>query len=185
MARAIGACLFNTALGWCAVAWSDRGIVGLQLPEADQDRTRDRLRRRHGGSLNAEPPPSVQRAIDAVQRLLEGQRVDLADVPLDLQQVPALHQSVYAIARTITAGATLTYGDIAARLGDPLLARAVGQALARNPVAIIVPCHRVLAAGGRSGGFSAGGGVSTKLRLLAIEQAPPHDEPDLFSQPTV
>ena len=101
--------------------------------------------------------------------------------PPDLESVPALHRRVYEAARAIAAGATLTYGDIAARLGDPLLARTVGQALARNPIAIIVPCHRVLAAGGRSGGFSAGGGVQTKLRLLAIEGARPFNEPDLFT----
>ena len=183
MARAIGATLFDTRLGWCGIAWSAKGVVGVQLPEADIARTRERLQRRHGVSTGIEPPPAVQRAILGIQQLLEGQAVDLNDTALDLDGVPALHQRVYAITRAVPASATLSYGDIAARLGDPLLARAVGQALARNPIAIIVPCHRVLAARGRSGGFSASGGVRTKLRLLGIEGARAHSGPDLFSRP--
>jgi methylated-DNA-[protein]-cysteine S-methyltransferase len=179
--KAIGASLFDTALGWCGIAWSERGVLGLQLPEGDPARTRERLRRRHGLTSDFESPVPVQRAIEGIQRLLRGERVDLSSVPLDLESVLPLHRRVYDVARTIPAGATLTYCDIASRLGDPLLARAVGQALARNPIAIIVPCHRVLAAGGRSGGFSAGGGVRTKLRLLAIEGARPATGPDLFT----
>jgi methylated-DNA-[protein]-cysteine S-methyltransferase len=179
--RAVGATLFDTTLGWCGIAWSGQGVLGLQLPESDLARTRERLRRRHGLTSDVETPVPVQRAIEGVQRLLRGERVDLSGVPLDLDSVLPLQRRVYDVARTIPAGATLTYGDIALRLGDPLLARTVGQALARNPIAIIVPCHRVLGAGGRSGGFSAGGGVHTKLRLLAIEGARPFSGPDLFT----
>jgi methylated-DNA-[protein]-cysteine S-methyltransferase len=181
VAVAAGASLFNTALGECAIAWSTRGVVGLQLPEADPARTCERLHRRNACAFDAPVPAAVRRAIDGVQRLLQGERIDLRDVALDLTNVSALHQHTYAITREIPAGATATYGEIAGRLGDPLLARTVGQALARNPIAIIVPCHRVLAAGGRSGGFSAGGGVHTKLRLLAIEGARTSGTFDLFS----
>jgi methylated-DNA-[protein]-cysteine S-methyltransferase len=163
------------------MAWSARGVLGLQLPEVDPARTGERLWRRHGCALGAAVPTAVQQAIDGVQRLLQGDRVDLRDVALDLEDVPTLHQRVYAIARDIPAGATATYGEIATQLGNPLLARTVGQVLGRNPIAIIVPCHRVLAAGGRSGGFSAGGGVHIKLRLLAIEGARPGGARDLFS----
>lgn len=181
MAAASGATLFTTALGACGVAWSVRGVLALQLPEADPARTRERLLHRHACSLARTVPEPVQQAIGGVQRLLSGERVDLRAVPLDLDAIPEPHQRVYALARAIPPGATTTYGDIALRLGDPLLARMVGQALARNPIVIIVPCHRVLAAGGRSGGFSAGGGVNTKLRLLAIEGARPTEARDLFS----
>ena len=91
--------------------------------------------------------------------------------------MPALARRVYEVARTIPPGATLTYGEIAARLELPGAARDVGQALGRNPFPLVVPCHRVVAAGGRLGGFSARGGAATKRRLLAIEGA---IAPDLF-----
>ena len=183
MARAIGALLFDTALGGCGIAWSEQGIVGVQLPEANPAQTQARLHRRHGLVPLGPPPPAVQHAVEGMVGLLSGKPVELSDVQLDLDGVPALHRRAYDIARSIRVGATLTYGDIAMRLGEPRLARAVGQAMARNPIPIIIPCHRVLAAGGRSGGFSGGAGVSTKLRLLAIEGAQPPGEPDLFSLP--
>ncbi len=108
--------------------------------------------------------------------------VDLSNIVLDMHGVPPFHQRVYALARGITPGETLTYGEIALRLGDSGLARAVGQALGHNPFAPVVPCHRVLAAGGRAGGFSANGGVDTKLRLLQIERARING-PGLFDAP--
>ena len=115
------------------------------------------------------PPPSVGRAIDAIVSLLRGEGTDLSGIELDMEHVPAFHRRVYEVARTIPSGATLSYGEIATRLGAPGSARAVGQALGRNPFPIVVPCHRVLAAGGKVGGFSATGGITTKLRLLSIE----------------
>jgi methylated-DNA-[protein]-cysteine S-methyltransferase len=111
----------------------------------------------------------VQVAVDGIVRLLRGDAVSLADIRLDLERVPPFHRRVYEVARTIPAGSTLTYGDIARRMGVPDQAREVGQALGANPFPLIVPCHRVVAAGGKMGGFSAPGGVATKLRLLAIE----------------
>ena len=166
-----GLTLFDTPIGPCGLAWTARGVAGLQLPEDSAEGTRRRLRRRWPGFADSSPPPDVQRAMAAVRALLAGAAVDLSTIPLDLDSAPEFHRRVYAVARTIPPGHTLTYGEIAARLGAPHEARAVGQALGRNPVAIIVPCHRVLAADGRMGGFSANGGVATKRRMLEIEGA--------------
>ncbi len=175
-----GYALFDTTLGCCGIAWTAHGVAGVQLPEADEARTRARLRRRFAGALELQPPPAVRRAIDGIVGLLRGQASELCDVALDLHGVPAFHRRVYAIARDIAPGRTLTYGDIAERLGDSGAARAVGQALGHNPFAIIVPCHRVLAAHGRPGGFSAHGGAATKLRLLSIEGVQAHGTSTLF-----
>jgi methylated-DNA-[protein]-cysteine S-methyltransferase len=166
-----GFALFDTAIGRCGISWGGRGVLGVQLPEAREIETRARLLRRFPGAREASPPPDVRRAVDGIVALLRGEASDLSAVALDMDRVPPFHRRVYEVARTIPPGATLSYGDVAARLGEPGAARAVGQALGRNPFAIVVPCHRVLAAGGRVGGFSATGGVTTKLRLLAIEGA--------------
>jgi methylated-DNA-[protein]-cysteine S-methyltransferase len=123
----------------------------------------------------------VRRAIDGIVALLRGEHRDLKDVTIDAGDLPEFNRKVYDIARTIPPGATLTYGEVAERLGDKLLARDVGQALGQNPIPLIVPCHRVLAAGGKTGGFSAPGGVVSKLRLLTIEGAQPHG-PTLFDR---
>jgi methylated-DNA-[protein]-cysteine S-methyltransferase len=179
-----GFALFDTALGRCAVAWGARGILGVQLPEAHDGLIRSRMKRRFAGSGEAVPPPAVRRAIDAIVALLAGRPADLSGVALDMERTPEFDRRVYAIARGIGPGATLGYGEVAARLGDPALARAVGQALGRNPFAIVVPCHRVLAADGRLGGFSARGGAATKQRLLLIEGARTSTQPGLFDAPT-
>ncbi|MCC7413373.1 MAG: methylated-DNA--[protein]-cysteine S-methyltransferase, partial [Gammaproteobacteria bacterium] len=163
--------LFDTAIGRCAVAWSEAGIAGVHLPEARDSETRAQLLRRLPRARETAPGAPARHAIDAIVALLQGEPRDLSPVTLDLDGVPPFHRRVYAVARAIAPGDTLTYGAIATRLGTPGAARAVGQALGRNPFAIVVPCHRVLAAGGRVGGFSARGGVTTKLRLLAIEAA--------------
>jgi methylated-DNA-[protein]-cysteine S-methyltransferase len=167
-----GFTLFDTTLGRCGIAWSGRGVIGVQLPEGSEIATRARLRRRFPAAREAPPPPEVQRAIDGIVALLHGEPSALDDVALDMAGVPPFDRRVYEVARTIPAGGTLSYGEVAKRLGAPGAARDVGQALGRNPFAIIVPCHRVLAAGGKIGGFSARGGVSTKRRLLAAEGAP-------------
>jgi len=152
----------------------------VQLPERDEAATRARMQRRYPQTFQAPPPTDVQQVIDAITALLDGEKQDFSAAMLDMIEVPQFHQQVYAVARTIPAGATLTYGDIATRLGDRLLAREVGEALGQNPFPIIVPCHRVLAAGGKVGGFSAAGGVTTKLRLLEIEGASIGEPPTLF-----
>jgi len=166
-----GFALFETAIGRCGIAWGERGVAGVQLPEARDLDTRARLLRRFPDAREAPPPADVQRALDGITALLRGEATDLSGVALDMDRVPPFHRRVYEAARTIPPGATLSYGDLAARLGAPGAARAVGQALGRNPFAIVVPCHRVLAAGGKVGGFSANGGIAAKLRLLSIEGA--------------
>ena len=176
-----GFALFDTAIGRCGIAWNGRGIVAAQLPGADEGRTRARLVRRCPGAREEAPPPAVRHVIDRIVALLAGEAVDLADVTLDMEGVPPFNRRVYEVARAIPPGATLSYGEIAAKLGEPReAARDVGQALGQNPIPIIVPCHRVLAANGKPGGFSASGGVTTKLRLLTIEKAKISDEPALF-----
>ncbi len=167
----LGYSLFETAIGTCGVAWGSRGIVGLQLPEGRAADTRARVLRRFPEAREVTPPREIQGALDAITALLRGQARDLSSVALDMEGVPAFHRRVYEAARRIPPGRTLSYGDIARRLGAPGSARAVGQALGRNPFAIVVPCHRVLAADGRVGGFSASGGIATKLRMLSIEGA--------------
>jgi len=162
---------FNTPVGHCAIAWSERGLVGIQLPEGRERDTLARVLQRFPDAREAVPPPAIQRAVDEIVALLSGDASDLSAVELDMERVPPFHRRVYEVARTIPPGATISYGDIASRLGAPGSARAVGQALGRNPFAIVVPCHRVLAAGGKLGGFSANGGIVTKLRLLSIESA--------------
>ena len=163
--------LFDTSIGKCAVAWSERGVVGIQLPEGDAAATEARVRSRFPGAAKGEPTSPIKAAISAMQALLRGEPCDLERVELDMDGVPPFHRRVYAAARAIPPGETSSYGEIASRVGSAGSARAVGQALGRNPFAIVVPCHRVLAAGGRAGGFSANGGVATKLRMLCIEGA--------------
>jgi methylated-DNA-[protein]-cysteine S-methyltransferase len=166
-----GFTIFDTAIGRCGIAWGGRGVVGVQLPEGRELETRARMLQRFPEAREGSPPPDVQRALDGIAALLRGEASDLTDVALDMHRVPRFHRRVYEVARAIPPGETLAYGDIAARLGVSGAARAVGQALGRNPFAIIVPCHRVLAASGKLGGFSAYGGITTKLRLLSIESA--------------
>ncbi len=178
--HAIGCGLFDTAIGACGMAWTADALAAVQLPEASSEGTLARLRQRFPGLPEAVPPAFVTAAMERIRRLLDGHRDDLCDLQLDLAQVPEFHRRVYDIARAIPPGEVLTYGEVAKRLGEPGASRAVGQALGRNPFAPVVPCHRVLAAGRRSGGFSAEGGATTKLRMLEIERARFGDQPGLF-----
>ncbi|HET7803462.1 MAG TPA: methylated-DNA--[protein]-cysteine S-methyltransferase [Pseudolabrys sp.] len=171
--------LFETAIGTCGIVWGARGIIGVQLPETDAAATRARVRRRYPMAGEAQPPPHVRRAIAGIIALVGGEKRDLTDIVIDDSGQSDFNKRVYAIVRKIPPGATMTYGEIAGRLGDKALSREVGQAMGENPTPLIMPCHRVLAAGGKSGGFSASGGVVTKLRLLTIEGAQPGG-PTLF-----
>ncbi len=161
--------LFDTPLGRCGIAWTARGVARVQLPEADEARTRVRLLAGVADAQRGTPTGAVRRAVSLVTAHLAGKRADLGAIVLDMATVPAFHRRVYETARAIPSGDARSYGEIAARVGSPGAARAVGQAMRRNPFPIIVPCHRVLAAGGKPGGFSANGGLDTKARLLAIE----------------
>jgi len=172
--------LFETPVGWCGIAWNACGVAGVQLPERGENGTRARLRRRYPEAYEAAPSPPIRQAIERMTRVLSGEGADLTTVALDMSDIPPLRRDIYAVARNIPVGDTLSYGEIAARLGDGGDARDVGEAMARNPFPIIVPCHRVLAAGGKIGGFSAAGGVVTKLRLLEIEGAQVGEAPTLF-----
>src|SRR5437763_17002729 len=166
-----GYTVFDTALGACAVSWGDTGITGVWLPGMTPAATRRAVLRRHPDAVEQPPPEPVARAVDGMSRLLAGDEIDLREVQLDMTDIPEFQQEVYAVARSLPRGVTMTYGEIAARVGAPGAAQAVGQAMGHNPFPIVVPCHRVVAAGGANGGFSAPGGVDTKLRLLAIEGA--------------
>jgi len=174
--------VFDTAIGPCAVAWRGQGIVGVWLPDADEASLRRCIQRRQPGSAEAVPPAAIQDVVQRIQALMQGERVDLSQSPLALDGLPDFHRRAYELALTIQPGDTRTYGEIAQQLGEPGAARAVGQAMGSNPFPIIVPCHRVLAAGGRSGGFSSPGGVDTKRRLLEIERARIGREPGLFDE---
>lgn len=172
--------LFPTAIGTCAIVWRGDMVVGAALPESDEAAARSSLSRRFPDAEEATPQPAIAEAIDLIRRLLAGQSVDLAALSIDLSGADDFDRRVYAATSTIPRGEVRTYGEVAAAIGAPGAARAVGAALGRNPIPIIVPCHRVLAAGGKSGGFSAPGGTTTKFRMLAIEGAKRPGEPELF-----
>ena len=177
----LGFHLFTTAIGDCGIVWNGRGVVGVQLPEKTERSTRARIARRFPAAREVAPPPDVARAVGEIVALLAGERKDLDSIVVDLDGIAEFDRRVYALARSIPPGGVLSYGEIAEKLGDRQQAREVADALSRNPVPLIVPCHRVLAAGGKMGGFSAPGGVRTKLRLLSIEGAR-YGEPTLFER---
>jgi methylated-DNA-[protein]-cysteine S-methyltransferase len=159
--------LFDSAIGACAVAWSARGLTHFQLPGSSRTATEARIRSRSGGVAD-EPPPEIASLIEDVQRYCAGEAVDFSAVAVDLSSLSEFQRNLYQALRGIGWGQTTTYGDLARALGCPD-ARDVGQAMGRNPVPVIIPCHRVLAAGGKMGGFSAPGGTATKEKLLALE----------------
>lgn len=161
--------LFDTVLGRCGIAWGARGVIGVQLPEKSADATRTRLLRHCPAADEIEPQKHIARAVEEIQALLSGEKKSLRAIQLDMGRVPAFNARVYETTRAIAPGQTRTYGEIARALGDASAARAVGQALGRNPFAIVVPCHRVVGANAKLVGFSANGGIATKLRMLQIE----------------
>jgi O-6-methylguanine DNA methyltransferase len=170
-------CLFETPLGSCGIAWSDRGpsarspvVTFLQLPEATTTMTESRIARIAGARLSV-PPAPIAEIIERVRKHLQGHLQDLRDIAVDLNGADLFARQVYEAAREIPPGQTRTYGELAKALGYPNDAQAVGQALGRNPIALIIPCHRIVAAGGKPGGFSAHGGRAIKARLLGTEGA--------------
>src|SRR5450432_134771 len=173
MTGAVHFALFTTAIGECALAWSDAGLTGVWLPESRPGGLQRKLGRRVPAPTESTPTEEIAEVVAAIRRLLDGEPVDLGAVRLDWSAVPDFARRVYAIARAVAAGRVVTYGWVARELGGDTDARSVGQALGANPFPIVVPCHRVIAADGRIGGFSAPGGTATKQRILAIEKARP------------
>ena len=171
MAHITGYALFDTAIGRCAIAWGERGITRCALPAASEEALRRHIAPGSAQAGEQPAPPAIAAAITRIVALLAGARDDLRDLVLDLDDIPEFQRRVFATARAIAPGDTITYGELARRLGTPGAARAVGQALGANPFPIVVPCHRIVAANGRLGGFSAPGGARTKLRMLQIEGA--------------
>lgn len=170
--------VFETAAGFCAIGWSADGIARFQLPDRDAAAAERYLRRRLPSAQRDTPPAHVAAVIAAAQRYFAGETVDFSDVAVDLAGQDDFFRRIYAATRAVGYGKTTTYGTLAKELGaGPEVARDVGQAMAQNPVPLIIPCHRVLAAGGKVGGFSAPGGANSKLKMLALEgvdlSAPP------------
>ena len=162
--------IFETAGGYCGIAWNRAGISRFQLPTRSAEATERNLRRRLPDAEPLSPPPEVSDVIAAVKRYFNGEEVDFSDVRLDLAKEEVFFGQVYAALRDVGWGHTTTYGTLAKALGaGPQAARDVGQAMAKNPVPLIIPCHRVLAAGGKVGGFSAPGGATAKIHMLELE----------------
>ena len=172
--------LFETTLGWCGVIAGADHIHACLLPETDPEAVRARLLRGHPDAREAPPGPALEGAIARIRGLIDGANDDLRDLDLDMSAIPGFERRVYTLARDVPPGQTTTYGDIARALGDLSQSQAVGVALGRNPFAPIVPCHRVVAAGQKLGGFSATGGRALKLRMLANESRWATD--DLFGR---
>ena len=175
--------VFASAIGDCALAWNDVGVLGVWLPEASAARLRARVVKRFAQAVETAPDGQADAAIVAITALLRGERVDLGTIRIDDSRLDPFDRRVYAAARTIAPGRVVSYAELAARVGDYASAREVGQSLGRNPFPIVVPCHRIVAASGELGGFSAPGGTATKRRLLTIEDARRDGADDLFDPP--
>ena len=167
----LGYTVFDTSVGRCGIAWGELGVLGVQLPEAREIETRRRLFQLYPDARELRPPPEIQSAIDGIAALLRGKAADFSEVQLDMTGVRPFDARVYDFTRTIPRGETLTYGEVAARLKASGAAHSVAQALSRNPFMLIVPCHRVLEAGGYADRISPNGGSISKRRLLSIEGA--------------
>jgi methylated-DNA-[protein]-cysteine S-methyltransferase len=166
-----GYTIFDTMIGRCGIAWGDSGVIGVQLPEAREIETRRRLFRLYPEARELRPPLNVELAIDGIVALLRGKLADLSEVMLDMTGIPAFNARVYQFTRTIPRGETRSYGEVAAGLRASGAVHSVAQAISRNPFMIVVPCHRVLEAGGYADKISPNGGTISKRRLLSIEGA--------------
>lgn len=172
--------LFETAIGTCAIAWGAAGIVAVRLPADNDETQRAGIRARCPGAVETSPDAAVGQVIRDIKALLTGELRDLHDAILDMTGVPEFHRKVYDVTRQILPGQIMTYGQVSNRLKAPGTSRAVGQALGANPFPVIVPCHRVLASAGKAGGFSAPGGLDTKLKMLNIELVHAEQADSLF-----
>ena len=162
--------VFETAMGFSAIAWSDAGVARFQLPTKTAETAERLIRRRFEGAEAGAPPGDVTAVVAAAKRYFDGEETDFSHVRLDLAGEDAFFARIYAALRRVGWGRTTTYGALANELGAGReAARDVGEAMAKNPAPLIIPCHRVLAAGGKIGGFSAPGGSRTKMRMLELE----------------
>lgn len=166
---AVKYCLIDTEIGTFGLAWTEKGIAHAALPDSKAGAVAQRMARH--GSQSAAPEDDIAELVADIQAYGRGERIAFDEVPLDLDGQTEFNRKVYDDILALRWGETTTYGDIARRLGDVALSRAVGAALGANPIPLIVPCHRVLGSNGRSGGFSAPGGASAKMKMLAMEKA--------------
>ena len=158
---------FDTALGMFGIGWTDAGLARVQLPGLDAGALAVRINR--DGAVPGQPSRMIEQLINRIDDYASGELVDFSDVVLDLSGVPTFHRRAYETLLAFGWGQTTTYGELARALGDVTLSRAVGQAMGANPMPLIIPCHRVLASNGKTGGFSAPGGAQAKVRMLALE----------------
>jgi len=175
-----GHAVLETVIGFMGIAWSEKGLIRLCLPEKSCEAVERRLMRHAGVAASTEQPRWVVELIASIKAYAAGEDVDFSDVPVDLDGVDDFRLAIYEAARKLHYGETTTYGELAKRAGQPGLPRETGAALGANPVPLVIPCHRILAAGGKIGGFSAPGGSDSKARMLALEGvaiAPPPPAP--------
>lgn len=174
---AVAYAVFETPIGACAIAWrgssdaSNPAVFWFQLPEATASLTESRIAEKSGAAKSMNPPPQIAALIENIRKHLAGEPQDFRDIAIDLSAAAPFARQVLETARQILAGRTVTYGELARSLGRPDAARAVGRIMGSNPVPVIIPCHRLVAAGGKSGGFLAPGRRATKAELLAIERS--------------
>ncbi|WP_421916755.1 methylated-DNA--[protein]-cysteine S-methyltransferase [Mesorhizobium sp.] len=164
-----GHAVLETVIGFMGIAWSQKGLIRLCLPERTRDQVERRLLRHGGVSPSTGQPEWVVELIAAIKAYAAGEDVDFSGVPVDLAGIDDFRLAIYDEARKLGFGETTTYGELARRAGHAGLARETGAALGANPVPLVIPCHRILAAGGKIGGFSAPGGSVTKEKMLAME----------------
>ena len=160
--------LFDTCLGWMGVVSSPNGLRMVILPQKSKEAVLCQVMN-YGCAAEEQATALFGDLPHRLRRYLEGEPVDFPD-KLDLVEATRFQQNVWQIVRTIPYGETRSYGWVANKLDSPKAARGVGQALTRNPLPIVIPCHRVISSNGSLGGFS--GGVEIKEFLLRLEQAP-------------
>ena len=170
--------LFKTSLGMCGISWSEKGVTGFQLPEKTLEDTKQKLLEKRGDRIflplsldSTSIPDWIKKGVRQIQGYLKGEKSNLSDIPVDLEGVPEFHKAVYQAAEGIPIGKVATYGELAKIVRSPGAARAVGNALAKNPIALIIPCHRIIGGDGKLGGFSAYGSLAAKVKLLELEGA--------------
>ncbi|WOJ97232.1 methylated-DNA--[protein]-cysteine S-methyltransferase [Congregibacter brevis] len=175
--------LFETNFGTCAIGWNDIGLARVQLPESTPAETEARMIAANMTSAPATLPSFAREARDALLAYFSGEAVAMEDLVLDYSLVSPFNALIYRALRGVPRGEIVSYGDLAKEIGQPGAARAVGIVMSKNPWPVVVPCHRVIGANGKLTGFSAYGGVDTKLSLLTLEGTQFGDTPGLFDDP--